>query len=148
LVRLTDEIASGSWPTPKTGSNRNSRQAIIDAKGGGKHKSDLSLEQAVEVRMAILPRELNSIEELPAQHQRRWPTPTGRDWKDGSAQACKNVPSNGLLGREVFRDGMKPSGSLNPAWVEFLMGLPTGWTALEPSGMQSFRKSRKSSGGR
>jgi hypothetical protein len=26
------------------------------------------------------------------------PTPTGRDWKDGSAKACANIPVNGLLG--------------------------------------------------
>jgi hypothetical protein len=29
------------------------------------------------------------------------PTPTSRDWKDGSAQSCKNVPVNALLGRWV-----------------------------------------------
>jgi hypothetical protein len=27
-----------------------------------------------------------------------WPTSTGRDWKDGSAKACANMPVNGLLG--------------------------------------------------
>src|SRR5262252_9923644 len=27
-----------------------------------------------------------------------WPTPTGRDWKEGSAKACANIPVNGLLG--------------------------------------------------
>jgi hypothetical protein len=27
-----------------------------------------------------------------------WPTPTGRDWKDGSAKACANIAVNGLLG--------------------------------------------------
>jgi hypothetical protein len=27
-----------------------------------------------------------------------WPTPTSRDWKDGSAKACANIPVNGLLG--------------------------------------------------
>ena len=30
-----------------------------------------------------------------------WPTPTQRDWKDGSAEACRNVPVNSLLGRAV-----------------------------------------------
>jgi hypothetical protein len=30
-----------------------------------------------------------------------WPTPTTRDYKDGSAQSCANVPVNGLLGRAV-----------------------------------------------
>jgi len=32
-----------------------------------------------------------------------WPTPTTRDWKDGSEQ--KNVPLNSLLGREVWLAG-------------------------------------------
>ena len=31
----------------------------------------------------------------------RIPTPTARDWKDGSARACRNVPVKGLLGRRV-----------------------------------------------
>ena len=30
-----------------------------------------------------------------------WPTPTSRDWKDGTAESCKNVPENSLLGRAV-----------------------------------------------
>lgn len=30
-----------------------------------------------------------------------WPTPTGRDYKDGTAKSCENVPVNGLLGRAV-----------------------------------------------
>ena len=30
-----------------------------------------------------------------------WPTPTSRDYKDGTAKACRNVPVNGLLGRFV-----------------------------------------------
>ncbi len=32
----------------------------------------------------------------------RWPTPTQRDHKDGSAESCKNVPVNCLLGRAVY----------------------------------------------
>ena len=30
-----------------------------------------------------------------------WPTPTSRDYKDGDAKSCANVPTNGLLGRVV-----------------------------------------------
>lgn len=49
-----------------------------------------------------------------------WPTPTARDYKDGSAESCKNVPVNGLLGRAVHlwatpnaRDGRGPTGFTN-----------------------------------
>jgi hypothetical protein len=96
------------------------------------------------------------------------PTPTARDWKDGTAQACANVEPNGLLGRVVHllptphanchtgpgsqgREGglnlqTHVGGALNPQWVEWLMGFPDGWTALEPSEMPSSRKSSKRSG--
>jgi hypothetical protein len=30
-----------------------------------------------------------------------WPTATSRDWKDGDANSCKNVPVNCLLGRAI-----------------------------------------------
>jgi hypothetical protein len=59
------------------------------------------------------------------------PTPTTRDWKDGSAQSCANVPSNGLLGREIHTVSI-PTGEatyLNPSFVEEMMGFPVGWTA-------------------
>jgi hypothetical protein len=64
--------------------------------------------------------------------EKTWPTPTSRDWKDGTAKSCKNVPPNSLLGREVHsREDYKTTGSLNPRWVEWLMGFPGGWTDLD-----------------
>ena len=61
------------------------------------------------------------------------PTPTTRDWKDGSQQACQNVEANGLLGREIHQAaGSTPTGDaiyLNPSLVEEMMGFPLGWTA-------------------
>ena len=115
-----------------------------------------------------------------------WPTATARDYKDGTASSCANVPVNGLLGRAVHipntglwktpiasdasdrkfylnnrgepnlsaqvklfptprvggSKGKSPSGmkhgdlaahvggSLNPDWVEWLMGYPIGWTEV------------------
>jgi hypothetical protein len=99
-----------------------------------------------------------------------WPTPTSRDWKDGSAKACANVPANGLLGRVVHQfptprssgitmgggsnqrkaaaaRGTLVTGALNPTWVEWLMGFPLEWTVCELSGTRLYRKSRKSSAG-
>ncbi|UVX31561.1 DNA methyltransferase [Klebsiella phage VLCpiM12a] len=38
-----------------------------------------------------------------AKHLTAWPTPTTRDHKDG--KECSNVPTNSLLGREVWKSG-------------------------------------------
>lgn len=38
-----------------------------------------------------------------AAHLVRWPTATARDWKDGAANGCQNVPENALLGRTVHQ---------------------------------------------
>lgn len=66
-----------------------------------------------------------------------WPTPTARDYKDGTAESCANVPVNALLGRAVHQNPQpQQSGSLNPAWVEWLMGFPEGWTDCEDSETQ------------
>ena len=62
-------------------------------------------------------------------------TPTARDHKDG-ATSLANTPVNGLLGRQVLT--MPPAGgdtsdtrrSLNPLFVEALMGWPSGWTGF------------------
>jgi hypothetical protein len=70
-------------------------------------------------------------------------TPTSRDHKDGDEQSCKNVPSNGLLGREVHNTTGKNRGSLNPDWVEQLMGLPRAWTDLGSWATESFHSKRQ-----
>jgi len=90
---------------------------------------------------------------------KNWPTPNTRDYKDGTAESCKNVPVNSLLGRSVRYptpqasmmtesdmeqarfSGNNPnrpeyskagSGSLNPDWVCWLMGWPISWSSIEP----------------
>jgi len=65
------------------------------------------------------------------REEKNWPTPTSRDHKDtGDSVANGTVPVNGLLGRAVAPTKMK--GSLDPAFVEYLMGYPIGWTVLKP----------------
>jgi hypothetical protein len=125
LVRLTDATESGLWRTPSSYPSGGAQDGEKRLAGG--HTMTLK-DQVITPAM--------------------WPTPTSRDYyKDGSAKSCANVPTNGLLGREVHTDGTKASGSLSPDWVEFLMGYETGWTVLDASAMQSSRRSRKSSGG-
>jgi hypothetical protein len=122
LVPLTDEIASGSWPTPTSNDYKNAGYQSA-------HGQDfLTLPGAVGA----------------APPRGGWPTPTSRDHKDGSY--CPNMEVNGLLGRAVWPtptanrwDGLQShgvnvvSGSLNPTFVEFLMGFPRDFTRIGPT---------------
>ena len=61
--------------------------------------------------------------ELNSTVERMWPTPTAQDAKNngGPSQMERNsLPLNAEAG-----------GSLNPTWVEWLMGYPSGWTDCE-----------------
>lgn len=59
----------------------------------------------------------------------RWPTPTRRDWKSGCASEATHDRNARPLSEVVHK---QTPGSLNPDWVEWLMGWPVGWTSLEP----------------
>ncbi len=90
-----------------------------------------------------------------------WPTPTTRDHKDG--QECPNVPTNSLLGREVWKAdqpvritadgqvltgsdaGTVSSGQLNPAHSRWLMGYPPVWDDCAVTAMPSSRSVKRSS---
>tara|TARA_R100000654_G_scaffold71247_1_gene102024 strand:- start:33 stop:569 length:537 start_codon:yes stop_codon:yes gene_type:complete len=64
-----------------------------------------------------------------------WPTPTARDYKDSgdNMNLYRNERQNTQLGVVAKRSMSEVSGSLNPNWVEWLMGYPDGWTSLETS---------------
>ena len=60
-----------------------------------------------------------------------FPTPTARDYKDSgeNLNLYRNERQNGQLAVVVKRQTSE-TGSLNPTWVEWLMGFPIGWTDL------------------
>jgi hypothetical protein len=119
-----ESSSSENWPTPKT-RNRNSRQAIMGGHPAHPSKSDLGLEQAAEAVAGIVPVELRGPEELPLRFRAMWPTPMQSDGAGGCV---------GRSGGEDLRTATK--GSLNPDWVECLMGFPVGWTRLDTHGPQ------------
>jgi hypothetical protein len=87
--------------------------------------------------------------------QRLWPTPDASAFGAVDVQkmlarrerikaTAKNGNGFGLtIGQAI---AVSDGGPLNPEWVEWLMGFPAGWSALELSEMPSSRRSRKSSG--
>jgi hypothetical protein len=121
LALPTGATASGSWPTPTARD----------------HKDTGNLSRVPE----------NSL--LPRVVQRRegWPTPTARDRhtyakvKRGARSTVETGGGTPLV--MAVSPGGPPDrgGQLNPTWVEWLMGFPTGWTDLEASGTPSSPKS-------
>ncbi len=69
-----------------------------------------------------------------------WPTPTTEKGLYNRKGASEKS-GDGLATAVRRQDGGTPTRpmTLNPAWVEWLMGWPIGWTDLEPLVMAKFR---------
>ena len=150
--RTTFGIGSGYLPTVTCGDAIGARNRTSGRKPGSKHHDGVTLSDYI--RMWPTPQAHDAAKGDPkrvgrfgTEHGGRnlndevamWPTPTSRDHKDTGD--LLNVEENCLLGRAV-----KPSvatGSLNPTWVEWLMGFPNGWTDLDASETQSSHKSQR-----
>jgi len=122
LERGIKEEDYGLWPTPKAcdGIVRHSQKMMLKKWNSN---GDVDLTIAVKMRGML------------------FPTPTANEDAAGRAGSKMQV----MLGNHplVRSSG---SGTLNPTWVEWLMGFPKGWTDLGHSETRSSRKSRKSSG--
>jgi hypothetical protein len=103
LGQSTDESESLLWRTP-TGTEAN----------GGAANGEHRLEQGHALRLRDQ-----------AKTPKLWPTPTQRDWKNTS----HGNQGNARPLSEVA--GLTGSGSLNPRFVEELMGFPIDYTAYE-----------------
>ena len=125
----TEEIESGLWPTPDATPRGAAKQFTGTRPSGAKEA--LTLQTATKMWPTPNARDGKSgkgkqprqFSELNSTVERMWPTPTAQDAKNngGPSQMERNsLPLNAEAG-----------GSLNPAWVEWLMGYPSGWTDLE-----------------
>jgi hypothetical protein len=107
------------WPTPKA-SGQEKLDTLIKRKGV-KAAVQHNLTAAVEM----------------------WPTPTARDHKgQNSLKHIEEKPRhNSQLPNRLRQKGI--TGSLNPTWVEWLMGYPAEYTDLKHWEILSSRKSSK-----
>lgn len=79
-----------------------------------------------------------------AQKQKLWPTPNASDCRDRGNISNPAVQRRLAKGKQLGLSMVvsESSGQLNPAWVEWLMGFPIGWSVCAPSATPSSRKSR------
>jgi hypothetical protein len=116
--RLETEVLLNPWPTP----------TVQDASKATKKMRDNHQNNLTAVVFS----------------QEAFPTPTTRDWKggyneasltrsDGKSRRFDALPNAAIggVGTDIVR------GHLNPDWVEWLMGVPTGWTELGSWGTES-----------
>jgi hypothetical protein len=149
LVPLTDEIASGLWLTPtKVERWCKDETEIVTTRNGTKRRrykngktSSLGLTSQV-----MMSQRSAEIEDGEIGQMLRFPTPNARDYKGAPGQGTRERGGHQSSLPASIKE-LDGSGSLNPTWVEWLMGFPIEWTVLAPSVTQSSRKSRKSSGG-
>ncbi|KKM98044.1 hypothetical protein LCGC14_1162040, partial [marine sediment metagenome] len=132
------EIEPGLWPTP-TADAANERRTPY-AQGGKSLSYAAKLwptPRARDHKGKGFPDQLpNAVAK--AERQRTWPTPTARDHTG-------HQRSNTKQGGNALREEV--GGSLNPPWVEWLMGWPIGWTALKPLAMAKFQQWLQQHGG-
>lgn len=68
-----------------------------------------------------------------------FPTPTCHDAKLAHPAPNKTAQGSPCLTERVLTEDGHNGGTLNPTWVEWLMGWPLGWTDLKPLGTDRFR---------
>jgi len=118
LAHLIRESESISWPTQET----------FPTPGTTECRSDT---------LNLVNRVSKGKQVMLTHHVRLYPTPSARDWKDTPGMAKTAINPDGSerkrsdqLARAVYATENPISGHLNPTWVEWLMGVPTGWTEL------------------
>jgi hypothetical protein len=83
-----------------------------------------------------------------------WPTPCASEGLDCGTNwaSLAAVDKGGRIARRIATNGgpetqQTTHAQLNPAWVEWLMGWPIGWTALDALGTDKFQRWLRSHGG-
>ena len=101
-----------------------------DAHSGRGPSSEKRMKMKLEKKMPI------SLNDQVAHPKLMWPTPTANE--DACGKPTGKMQK--MLGNhpQVRTPG---GGTLNPMWVEWLMGYPSGWTDLNVSETVSFHKS-------
>jgi hypothetical protein len=118
LVPLTDVTGSSSWPTPRANP---AMAARITPESVWHPDRNPNLETVVGRRMWPTPTAHDPILEKRMQTQGTYVTETGTIRKRNPNGTSSNLGLPATVG-----------GTLNPTWVEWLMGFPTGWTDCEP----------------
>jgi len=119
----TGGIESGLWQTPNASEDRAEAYTIATSY---KHAMTSKLAERHQIHLSQQVRD-----------PRLWPTPMSHEARLGYQDRSRGKKgSQESLTTKVINEAgerQKVHGQLNPAFVEFLMGFPDGWTNLEES---------------
>lgn len=148
----TSDTGQRLWPTPKAAirgdcpSERKRRSPDLSAAvrmfptptaQDFKHRKMYPTPTAQDARNSTFPESQIERDSLVGELMReRYATPQARDYRTGQAKRWKNSERSRNLNDQIAAGENRMevgSGQLNPTWVEWLMGFPTGWTELSVS---------------
>jgi len=119
--RRIAEIGCGLWPTANSHEERAEKYTLATSYKHYQEGRQVHLSQAV-------------------RDPRMWPTPHKSCGTGPGTQGDTTCGGSGHKAMLKGTDLEKGRGTLNPTWVEWLMGWPLGWTDLKPLAMDRFRK--------
>ena len=119
------------WPTP-TATERQNDTTATPSQNSLRRYQDGEIKRIRKTRAPTLTTAVKML-----------PTPTARDYRSpGTPERLDRARRESSRGQPLTET---VGGQLNPMWVEWLMGFPLGWTALEDSETPLSRKSRNGS---
>jgi hypothetical protein len=140
----TSVSGSSLWPTPKATNIKESLESWAKRSGLPKSKS-MGMPLCLKARMWATPQSFDAtdINRSPEallrakqkggcanlrEQVKLWATPAARDWRSGKASQATVEGNSRPLNEQVT--AQDTGASLNPDWVESLMGYPAGWTDI------------------
>ena len=134
LEHLTCGKGSGSWPTPASADQRSGCQEpdgrrglnlITRIRGAAKHRTPTTTNRGQY--------------DGGTSTRQTYPTPGAADHRDRGGPKDAAIQRRKAIGKSIELT-MTVDGSLNPSWVEWLMGYPIGATVLKGLAMPGFRR--------
>lgn len=144
--RTTRGQDGGCWPTPTAQDFKklgpNSKQQGLSNKVFWR-TPDVNCSRGPSSRERYLWKMENNMP-ISLNDQVRFSTPNASDCRDRGHLGMPAIRRRMEKGKQInlSMQVSEVSGSLNPTWVEWLMGLPSEATVLEPSVMEWFRPKR------
>lgn len=161
LAARIKEIDYGLWPTPTSSDGTGGPGTSEKRQGGMNLRTAVTIwptPAASEVRQGYQRRPAGASGNKPHQKslttrvvdaereaQKIWPTPRASEWK-GTGPIGSSSHQHRLSRKYLdatVQDAEQITGQLNPNWVDWLMGLPVGYTDCGHSATASCPKSRK-----